>query len=116
LRVEIRVDPGALDGLVPCFLLQPIVENAIRHGIAQRQEEGVIRTSIERDEDRLHLRVWDNGPGLNGQKQPGHGIGLKNTKERLSHFYASRYDMTMNEPDSGGFEVLTSIPYECAAT
>jgi sensor histidine kinase YesM len=61
LRVKIRVDPGALDGLVPCFLLQPIVENAIRHGIAQREEDGVIVTSIERQEDRLHLRVRDNG-------------------------------------------------------
>jgi sensor histidine kinase YesM len=60
-RVEIRVDPGALNGLVPCFLLQPIVENAIRHGIAQREEDGVIVTSIERQEDRLHLRVRDNG-------------------------------------------------------
>jgi signal transduction histidine kinase len=115
LRVKILVDPGALDGLVPCFLLQPIVENAIRHGIAQREEDGVIVTSIERQEDRLHLRVRDNGPGLNGHRQPGHGIGLKNTEERLSHFYASRYDMKIGEPETGGFEVAISISYECAA-
>jgi LytS/YehU family sensor histidine kinase len=115
LRVEIRVDLGTLDGLVPCFLLQPIVENAIRHGIAQREEDGMIVTSIERQEDRLHLRVRDNGPGLNGHRQAGHGIGLKNTEERLSHFYASRYDMKMGEPETGGFEVAISIPYECAA-
>jgi signal transduction histidine kinase len=115
LRVEIRVDPEALDGLVPCFLLQPIVENAIRHGIAHREEDGVIVTSIERDDDRLHLRVRDNGPGLNGHTQPGHGIGLRNAEERLSHFYPSRYDMRVGEPETGGFEVSITIPYECAS-
>jgi two-component sensor histidine kinase len=113
LRIEIRVDPAALDGLVPCFLLQPIVENAIRHGISQREEDGLIVTSIERSEGRLHLRVRDNGPGFNGHKRPGHGIGLKNTEERLSHFY-KRYDMRVSEPESGGFEVSITIPYECA--
>jgi signal transduction histidine kinase len=115
LRVEMRVDPNALDGLIPCFLLQPIVENAIRHGIAHREDQGVIVTSIERNNDRLYLRVRDNGPGLGGHTQPGHGIGLKNTEERLSHFYPSRYDMTISEPESGGFEVSITIPYECAS-
>jgi LytS/YehU family sensor histidine kinase len=115
LRVEIRVDPTTLDGLIPCFLLQPIVENAIRHGIAHREEDGIIITSIERDEDRLFLRVRDNGPGLRGHTQPGHGIGLKNTEDRLSHFYPSRYDMRVSEPDSGGFEVCITIPYECVS-
>jgi hypothetical protein len=114
LRVEIRVDPAALDGLVPCFLLQPIVENAVRHGIAQREEDGLIVTSIERNEGSLYLRVRDNGPGIHGKKQPGHGIGLKNTEERLSHFYQTRYEMRVLEPESGGFEVAIKIPYECA--
>ena len=115
LRVEIRVDPAALDGLVPCFLLQPIVENAIRHGIAQREENGLIVTSIERNGGRLYLRVRDNGPGFGGPQQPGHGIGLKNTEERLAHFYKTRYDMRVSEPASGGFEVSITIPYECAS-
>jgi hypothetical protein len=116
LRVEIRVDPTALDGLIPCFLLQPLVENAIRHGIAQREEDGLIVASIERNGGSLYLRVRDNGPGFNGNghKQPGHGIGLKNTEERLSHFYQTHYEMRVLEPESGGFEVAITIPYECA--
>jgi two-component sensor histidine kinase len=114
LRVEMRVDPSALDGLVPCFLLQPIVENAIRHGIAQREENGLVTTLIERKQDQLHLRVRDNGPGFSLPAQPGHGIGLKNTEERLAHFYPSRYNFKVSEPESGGFEVAITIPYECA--
>ena len=112
MRVEMKVDPAALDGLVPCFLLQPIVENAVRHGIANRETNGVIRTSIARDGDRLQLSICDNGPGINGNSAPGHGIGLKNTRERLAHFYQNRYDLTVSEPEGGGCEVAIVIPYE----
>jgi len=68
LRVEIKVDPGALSSLVPCFLLQPIVENAIRHGIANCENEGVVEASARRDGDRLHITIRDSGSGL---KRPG---------------------------------------------
>jgi sensor histidine kinase YesM len=112
LRVEMRVDPAALDGLVPCFLLQPIVENAIRHGIGRLEKGGLIRTSVTRNGDRLQLCVVDNGPGLNGKAAAGHGIGLKNTRARLSHFYQDRYELTIREPFGGGYEVSITIPYE----
>jgi signal transduction histidine kinase len=112
LRVEMKVDPAALDGLVPCFLLQPIVENAIRHGVGLRERGGVIQTSITRQGEQLHLSVLDNGPGSNGKAAPGHGIGLKNTKDRLSHFYQDRYELTITEPVNGGYEVSITIPYE----
>jgi sensor histidine kinase YesM len=112
LRVEMKVDPTALDGLVPCFLLQPIVENAIRHGIGRREKGGVIQASVARNGDRLHMCVTDNGPGLNGKSASGHGIGLKNTRERLAHFYQDSYDLTISEPLSGGYAVSITIPYE----
>src|ERR1700722_11630695 len=67
LRIEMNVDPAALDGLVPCFLLQPIVENAIRHGVGLRERGGMIQTSVARRGDQLHLRVLDNGPGSSGK-------------------------------------------------
>jgi len=63
LRVEINLDPNALDGLVPCFLLQPIVENAIRHGIAHCEDSGWIETSAQRVGTRMRLHVRDNGQG-----------------------------------------------------
>jgi LytS/YehU family sensor histidine kinase len=112
LKVEMKVASAALDGLVPCFLLQPVIENAIRHGIAHLEEEGTIQTSIHREGDTLRFTVRDNGPGLHGQSIPGHGIGLRNTEQRLSHFYQNDYRFAAIEPESGGFEVSITIPYE----
>jgi Histidine kinase len=112
LRVEIKVDPTALDGLVPCFLLQPIVENAIRHGIAHCETEGRVEASARRDGNSLHLRIRDSGHGLSGDSQNGHGIGLTNTRERLAHFYQSEYAMRAQPLETGGFEVAIRIPYE----
>jgi Histidine kinase len=112
LRIEIKVDPSALDGLVPCFLLQPIVENAIRHGIAQCETEGLVEASARRDGASLHLRIHDSGRGLRGDLPNGHGIGLTNTRERLAHFYQTEYAMQAQPLDTGGFEVAIRIPYE----
>jgi sensor histidine kinase YesM len=115
LRIEINVDPTAVDGLVPCFLLQPIVENAIRHGIAHCESEGLVEASAIRDGDELHVRVRDTGPGLVYTQQRGHGIGLSNTRERLTHFYQDGYKMRAHPLSTGGFEVAITIPYEQGA-
>jgi sensor histidine kinase YesM len=112
LRIEIKVEPGALDCLVPCFLLQPIVENAIRHGIANCENEGLVEASARRDGPTLHLRVRDSGRGPSRHSQNGHGIGLRNTRERLAHFYRDKYAMKAHPLDTGGFEVAITIPYE----
>lgn len=115
LHVDIQLDPGALDGLVPCFLLQPIIENAIRYGIAQCEDQGCIETSVRRVGGRMQLQVRDNGPGLNGNSPAGFGVGLANTRERLSHFYPNDYEFHALQPDAGGFEVSITIPYERAS-
>ena len=112
LRIEIKVEPNALDSLVPCFLLQPIVENAIRHGIAQCENEGVVQASARREGDFLRLRVSDSGSPTNEKSKPGNGIGLKNTRERLSHFYQDAFEMQALPLEKGGFEVAITIPYE----
>jgi signal transduction histidine kinase len=112
LRIEIKVDPGALEGLIPCFLLQPIVENAIRHGIAHCEGEGVVEASAKRDGSMLQLRVRDSGSSPGKHAQNGHGIGLSNTRERLTHFYGDGYAMKAEPIETGGFEVAIAIPYE----
>jgi Histidine kinase len=112
LRIEIKIDPNALDGLVPCFLLQPIVENAIRHGIARCEKDGLIEASAKLDGRSLNLRVRDTGNSARKDPQNGHGIGLTNTRERLTHFYQEGYAMKAEPLAAGGFEVAISIPYE----
>ncbi len=116
LRVEINLDPNTLDGLVPCFLLQPIVENAIRHGIAHNEDSGWIETSAQRVGTRMCLQVRDNGPGMNTKSASGFGLGLSNTKERLAHFYRNDYEFRAFQPESGGFQVSITIPYEKATS
>jgi signal transduction histidine kinase len=112
LHVDMNLDPNALDGLVPCFLLQPIIENAVRHGIAQCENDGYIQTSVKRVGSHMQLEVRDSGPGMNGKSHPGFGIGLSNTRERLVHFYEDDFELRASQPTSGGFEVLITIPYE----
>ncbi|GGG93885.1 sensor histidine kinase [Silvibacterium dinghuense] len=114
LRIEIKVEPGVLDGLVPCFLLQPIVENAIRHGIAHCEEHGFIEASARREGTLLSLQIRDGGSGKKSQSQAGNGIGLSNTRERLAHFYSDSYQMRANPVEAGGYEVAILIPYERA--
>ena len=114
LRVEINVDPRAIDGLVPCFLLQPIVENAIRHGIASSERQGRVEATAKREGDFLRVMVRDTGPERLQAMHNGHGIGLKNTRERLEHFYPGGYEMRAQPLSAGGFEVAITLPYERA--
>jgi hypothetical protein len=114
LRLDICIDPAALDGLVPCFLLQPIMENAIRHGIAHCENEGVVEASAVRDGSLLRMLVRDTGPGFGNTLPNGSGIGLRNTRERLAHFYRNNFLMKAEPLATGGFEVAITIPYESA--
>jgi len=112
LRIELQVARDALEGLVPCFLLQPIVENAIRHGIARCEEEGLIQASAMREGEYLSVRVRNTGPISRGIRPDGTGIGLNNTRERLTHFYRDNFRMKAQPLALGGFEVAITIPYE----
>ncbi len=87
LTIEYQIDDAAVDCLVPRFILQPLVENAIRHGLAGRSAAGTIRIHASVDNDDLVLRVSDDGVGLTRAARPGRGIGLTNVRERLSILY-----------------------------
>jgi sensor histidine kinase YesM len=115
-RLEVKIDatPEALDGLVPCFLLQPIVENAIKHGIAPMEAGGLIETHVKRVGDKLWMQVKDNGCGANGSHTKGHGIGMQNIRERLAYFYPDAHGFDVVAPIGGGYEVTIQIPYERA--
>jgi two-component sensor histidine kinase len=113
-RLEVRIDATdeAREGLVPCFLLQPLVENAIQHGIAPKRQGGLIETCVKRVGDKLWMQVKDDGCGADNTSTKGHGIGLKNIRERLAYFYPDSYEFNAVSPASGGYEVTIQIPYE----
>jgi signal transduction histidine kinase len=114
LQIKVEATPEALEGLVPCFLLQPIVENAIHHGIASLETGGLIETSVKRVGDKLWMQVRDNGAGPNQTSTKGYGIGINSTRERLAYFYPGNHEFAAARREAGGYQVTIQIPFERA--
>ncbi len=112
LRVHLYADPQVLESRMPSFLLQPLVENAVTHGIRYNLERCVIEASCERAGERLLLRVTDNGPGPGTSRSIGNGIGLRNTTSRLELLFHDGYDLQLRQADGGGCEVTVLLPLE----
>lgn len=114
LRITMKIDPEALMVLVPNLVLQPIVENAIKHGVAPRVTPGEVEIIATRQNGTLTVSVRDDGPGLSKSKRKEissrTGLGLSNTRERLFQLYGNshRFDL-MNAPE-GGLMVIVEIP------
>lgn len=83
LRPRFDIDPAVARAAIPRFLLQPLVENALRHGIARRADAGLVQVSAHREGNELVLTVRDDGPGLLSTADVGAGVGLSNTRARL---------------------------------
>ena len=117
LTVEMEIDPETLDVLVPNLILQPLAENAVRHGISPRKEGGTlhIRTALNA-ENRLELEVRDNGNGLDPEKvrRQKSGIGLSNTRERLRQMYGDRHLFLVRNGSERGVRVTIELPVERA--
>jgi len=112
ITIEISATPEARRGLVPCFLLQPLVENAVRHGIERKKEGGLIQMKAERLDDRLWMQVRNNGNGVGATRADSHGIGLNNIRERLAFFYPGAHRFEIETPSNGGYQVTIQIPFE----
>jgi two-component sensor histidine kinase len=115
LRIELDVRPDVLEARVPSLLLQPLVENAVRHGIAPLQRGGRITVSAAREAGSLLLTVEDDGAGALSDAAPREGVGLRNTRARLARLYPETHDLTIDRPSAGGFRVQVEIPYSTAA-
>jgi sensor histidine kinase YesM len=112
LTVRTQVDPSALDALVPQLFFQPLVENAIRHGIADREAGGEIDIRAERQNGMVHLQVRDNGPGLNiASGNFIEGVGLSNTRSRLEYLYGSSSRFEICNAEEGGLIVAAAFPF-----
>lgn len=116
LRVRIDVEPGLFDVLVPNLILQPLVENAIRHGIARRGAAGQVRITAQRDQNRILLSVRDDGPGLRDEAASDRkaGVGLQNTWARLHRLYGAEGQLKVEDADGGGVVAVVSFPLESA--
>jgi two-component system, LytTR family, sensor kinase len=115
LTTEIHADPQALDCVVPNLILQPIVENAIRHGVSQRAASGHVEVRAARSGDSLRLEVRDNGRGLPEGAEAGRakqgGVGLANTRARLQQLYGGAYRFELQNAPTGGAVVTLEIPF-----
>ncbi|HKQ76007.1 MAG TPA: histidine kinase [Blastocatellia bacterium] len=117
LQVSVNAEPETLDALTPNLIMQPLVENAIRHGLAPRAAPGSVSLSAKRVNGRLELRVCDDGVGLpdGWRMASGKGVGLLNTEARLRQLYGADFAFEARNREQGGAEVLLSIPLRLAS-
>jgi len=111
LSVSFELDRGVLGAAMPALLLQPLVENSVRHGLQPRARGGSIRISARRVSDDLCLEVVDDGVGLNGAGDRGNGVGLANTRSRLEQLYGARQSFSVAALDTGGVRVRVTMPF-----
>jgi two-component system, LytTR family, sensor kinase len=114
LRPRIEVDPAVAGAAVPRFLLQPLVENALRHGIARRADAGMLTVSCRLEGADLVLTVRDDGPGLSPGAPASGAIGLANTRARLAALYGERASLDIANADGGGVVATVRFPYHKA--
>ena len=118
LTVQMSIEPQALQARLPNLILQPIVENAIRHGIAPRTDAGRIDIEARRLNGSLQVQITDNGPGLGANGNNGRilkeGIGLSNTQARLQQLYGEESRLDLANTAKGGLSVTLEIPFNAA--
>lgn len=113
LDVEQNVSEDVMDALVPNLILQPIIENAVKHGASHADGTGCIWIDAERSGRELLIGVADNGPGLEDDDLPQEerGFGLRNTRERLEELYGRAFTLTFRNRDEGGLRAELILPY-----
>lgn len=111
LRLTLAAEERVQAALVPALVLQPLVENAIRHGAPAPPETAWVQVRAWAEGERLHLTVEDNGPGLApGEPAPGRGVGLTNTAERLRGLFGEEQSLWLQNRPGGGLRVSVRIP------
>ena len=112
LHIEFDIDPATTKALVPNLILQPLTENALRHGIGRTADSGMVGISSAIMDDYLRLTVYDNGAGLpdDWQMKGSTGIGLANTAARLQQLYDDNHQFDIRNRDGGGVEVVILVP------
>jgi two-component system LytT family sensor kinase len=111
LQVTVDVPRELFPAQVPSLILQPMVENAVKHGIAKRVQGGAIRIAASRSNGRLTLTVYNDGPGLSAGWEKAHtGVGISNARTRLQNLYGDEFELSLQNQEPGGVEVSVSVP------
>jgi signal transduction histidine kinase len=111
LVVHERIADDALRSMVPALILQPLVENALQHAVGQRERGGTIWIEADRRDAQLVITVRDDGPGFNGDARATRsGLGMSNTRDRLSHLYGSAATLRTSNSTQGGATVTIELP------
>ena len=110
LTVEMNLSPATLNALVPSLLLQPLVENAFRHGVSKTSAAVRIELKSNLRGSTLELQVRDDGPGIS-EGSSGNGVGLRNTRARLQQLYGERQSLRLDGVAGGGAIVTVLLPY-----
>jgi sensor histidine kinase YesM len=116
LKVRIEIDPESLEAQVPNLILQPLVENAIRHAVAPRATTSTVEIRAERRNGQVKLQVRDDGSGMSEMMKTNavNGIGLSNTRARLEKLYGAAHQFQLSSADGGGLLVTITIPFHTA--
>lgn len=112
LELRLEADPEAMEGLVPPFVLQPLVENAILHAVAPRKAEGRVAITARRRGDHLRLEVSDDGPGMPETFPLSAGLGLRLLRERLALLYAGNATLSLQPAEGGGLHATIDLPLD----
>jgi signal transduction histidine kinase len=112
LTVRMRIEPEAIEAMVPHLIFQPLVENAIRHGIRDRESGGLVEIRAERREDKVYLEVRDDGPGI--EETFSEGVGLSNTRARLEYLYGADGKLELRNNREGGLVASAQIPFRAS--
>jgi hypothetical protein len=114
LDATIEASPAASRALVPVLLLQPLVENAVRHGVLQREGGGSVSVTAVETDGVLRISVVDDGPGLRGDPGDRLGVGLANTAARLAELYGTQARLSLDPSPEGGFVATVEMPFRPA--
>ncbi len=115
LRVSIEAPADAMEGMVPALVLQPLVENAVKHGVLPRERGGSVTVSVARSNGSLRMSVADDGPGLPEGAAVASAVGLSNTAARLNELYGDKSSFALNSSPNGGVTATMEIPFHTAA-